>query len=206
MRTIVQWILVPAAVLSVAACSRGAASPTNAMSDDLKRDLKLASQTQTLQINPAEVSPDSHQELALTLKKAPRGLRVMRSERPTRQATVRAVQAADIKTDVPQVQVLASAPASSETPSADAPPMARPVAIPVQSYPSAGPIPATGGGGIWGGILGAVIRGGVVDDDHCDPRGATRRGGHTIGGDVYGGGMSRPGGIAGIGGMRRRWP
>jgi hypothetical protein len=168
-RKIIQWALVPAAVLAVAACSKSARS-TNAMSDDLKRDLKLASQTQSLQINPDEVAPQSHQTLALKPKRAPQGPKVIRSEHPTVRASARAVEAASIKANVPQVQVMASAPAPSETPSADAPPMARPSPVPAASYPGAEPIPSSGGG-ILAGILGAVIRGGVVDDDHCDPRG-----------------------------------
>lgn len=196
MRSIIQWTLVPAAVLAVAACSKSS-RPTNAMSDDLKRDLKLASQTQSMQINPDEVSPQSRRELALRPKLAPQGPKVIRSQHPTVKASARAVQVASIKTDVPQVQVMASAPAPSETPSADAPPMARPSPVPAQSYPGAERIPGNGGGGILAGILGAVIRGGVVDDDHCDPRGNApprRRP------DANTGGIHSPGSIFGGGG------
>ena len=213
MRNLIRWTLVPAALLAVSACSKDTARPTTAMSDDLKRDLKLASQTQSMQINPDEVSPQSRQELAVKPKRAPTGPKVIRSDHPTVKASARMVEAAQIPSEVPQVQVLASAPAPSETPSADAPPMARPTAIPAPSFPGTERMPVSGGGGgggILGGILGAVIRGGVVDDDHCDPRGAPGRrgGGRPIGGDVYRGGMGYPGGIAGGGGMGggRRWP
>ena len=198
MRNIVQWTLVPAAVLAVAACSRSAHS-TNAMSDDLKRDLKLASQTQSLQINPDEVAPQSHQTLALRPKRAPQGPKVIRSQHPTVRASARAVEAASIKTNVPQVEVMASAPAPSETPSADAPPMARPSPVPAASYPGAERIPGNGGG-ILAGILGAVIRGGVVDDDHCDPRGGVQRRRP----DINTGGIHSPGGIFGGGYPRGR--
>ena len=191
MRKIIQWALVPAAVLAVAACSKSARS-TNAMSDDLKRDLKLASQTQSLQINPDEVAPQSHQTLSLKPKRAPQGPKVIRSEHPTVRASARAVEAASIKANLPQVQVMASAPAPSETPSADAPPMARPSPVPAASYPSAEPIPSSGGG-ILAGILGAVIRGGVVDDDHCDPRGSVPRRRP----EINTGGIHTPGGIFG---------
>lgn len=208
MRTISQWTLVPAAVLAIAACSRDSSRPTNAMTDDLKRDLRLASQTQTLQINPDEVSPESHPTVARKPRRAPHGPKVIRSEHPTVKASARAVAAAEIKTDIPQVEVMASAPAPSETPSTDAPPMARPVPVATASYPGTDRAPAgNDGGGILAGILGAVIRGGVVDDDHCDPRGAPRRrGGRPIGGDIYGGGMRRPGGMGGMGGMRGWFP
>jgi hypothetical protein len=169
------------------------------MSDDLKRDLKLASQTQSLQINPDEVAPQSRQTLALKLKRAPQGPKVIRSEHPTVRASARAVEAASIKSNVPQVQVMASAPAPSETPSPDAPPMARPSPVPAASYPGADPIPGNGGGGILAGILGAVIRGGVVDDDHCDPRGSVPRRRP----DVNTGGIHTPGGIFGGGSFPR---
>lgn len=193
-----KWTLASGALVAIA-CGKGNTRTTASMSDDLKRDLQLASHTQNIQISPDEVAPQSRQELALKPKHAPTGPKVIRSQHPTIKASATPVEAAEAPTDVPQVQVMASAPAPSETPTPDAPPMARPAPVPAQNYPSTGRIPATnsgGMGGILGGIFGAVIRGGVGDDDHCDPRGG-RRGGHPIGGDViYGGGN------IGIGGMR----
>jgi len=173
------------------------------MTDDLKKDLQLASHTRDIQISPDEISPKSRQEIALKPKKAPDGPKVIRTEHPTVKASSTPAEAAEISTNIPQVQVMASAPAPSETPSDDAPPLARPAAVPTQGYPAATPIPASNGGSVLGGIFGSVIRGGVVDDDHCDPRGGgVRRGGRPIGGDVY-----RPSGTggmigAGMGGMR----
>lgn len=204
MRRIIQWTLVPVAVVALAACGkRDSRSPT-AMNDDLKRDLKLASQTQSLQINPDEIAPESRQELALRPKKAPNGPKVIRSEHPTVKASARAAEIAQIKTDIPAVQVMASAAAPSETPSTDAPPLARPSAVPAQTYPSAAAIPASNtgsGGGILAGIMGAVIRGGMIgDDDHCDPRPTPHRVGHPIGGDMAGGMIG--GIIGGMGGGR----
>jgi len=175
------------------------------MTDELKRDLQLASHTRDIQISPDEVAPKAKQELSLKTKKAPQGPKVIRTEHPTVMASATPSEAAEIKTDVPQVQVMASAPAPSETPSDDAPPLARPSAspVPTQSYPGAAPIPASNNGSVLGGIFGAVIRGGAVgDDDHCDPRGG-RRGGRAVGGDVY---MPRNGGpifgATGMGGGR----
>ena len=204
MRKVIQWTLVPVAIVAVA-CGKGNSRTSKAMTEDLKRDLQLASHTRDIQISPDEVAPKSHQELALKPKKAPNGPKVIRTEHPTVKASATQVEAAEIKADVPQVQVMASAPAPSETPSDDAPPLARPAAVPTQGYPGATPIPAGNNGSILGGIFGAVIRGGAVgDDDHCDPRGGTvRRGGRPIGGDVYRpsgtGGMI---GTSGMGGMR----
>ncbi|HEY4130765.1 MAG TPA: hypothetical protein VGM50_09110 [Gemmatimonadaceae bacterium] len=181
------------------------------MSADLKRDLQLASTSPTLRINPDEIAPQAKQELAVRPKAALHGPKVVRTSHPTVKASAKPAEVAEIPTEVPQVQVMASAPAPSETPSADAPPLARPSAIPAQSYPSAGPgqsSSAGGGssGGVMSGIWGAIIRGGVVgDDDHCDPRGP-RRTGRPIGGDVSGP-YGRPGGMSFPGGMgRSRFP
>ncbi|MEP6491938.1 MAG: hypothetical protein ABJF01_04640 [bacterium] len=200
MRKLIQWSLVPA-VLIVAACGKGKAPTSTAMTEDLKRDLKLASATQNIQISPDEISPKSHQELAVKPKVAPNGPKVVRTNHPTVKASTTPTEVAEIKTDIPQVQVMASAAAPSETPTSDAPPLARPSPVPAASYPGTSAIPNRGSGGILGGIFGAVIRGGVVgDDDHCDPRGGARRGGgRSIGGDnlpVFGGG------IGGMGGTR----
>ncbi len=177
------------------------------MSADLKRDLQLASASQNLRINPDEVAPQAKQELALRPKAAPNGPKVIRTSHPTIKASAKPAEVAEIPTQVPQVQVMASAPAPSETPSTDAPPLARPSAIPSQSYPSAGTEQTAasnggGSGGGMGGVWGAIIRGGGVgDDDHCDPRGP-RRTGHPVGGDV---GRALPGII--FGGMgRSRFP
>ena len=178
MRKVIQWTLVPVALMAVA-CGKDSSRAPTAMTDELKRDLQLASHTRDIQISPDEVAPKAKQELSLKTKKAPQGPKVIRTEHPT---------------------VMASAPAPSETPSDDAPPLARPSAspVPTQSYPGAAPIPASNNGSVLGGIFGAVIRGGAVgDDDHCDPRGG-RRGGRAVGGDVY---MPRNGGMIGTGGM-----
>jgi hypothetical protein len=175
------------------------------MNDDLKRDLQMASATQTLKISPDEIAPQSHQELALKPKKAPSGPKVVRSEHPTVKASATPIESAPIKENIPQVTVMASAPAPSETPSADAPPLARPSPIPAVSYPGAAPIPSNGGsGGILGGIFGAVIRGGGVgDDDHCEPRGPRRP---ASGIPIGGGAATYPGGVmrGPMGGMRGR--
>ena len=201
MRKFIQWTFVPVAVVALAACGKGDAHAPTAMNADLQRDLKLASATQSLQINPDEVAPKSHQDLAVRPKQAPQGPKVIRSEHPTVKASAKPAEVAEIKTQVPQIEVMASAPAPSETPSTDAPPLARPSPVPAQTYPSTERIPDNGAGtgsGVLGGIIGAVIRGGMIgDDDHCDPRGPHRGGGRPIGGDVSGVGGGIIGGIMG---------
>jgi hypothetical protein len=199
-RRFIQWTFVPVAVVALAACGKRGNETQTAMNPDLQRDLKLASATPTLQINPDEIAPKSHQELAERPKEAPKAPKVIRSNHPTVKASAKATEVADIETQVPQVEVMASAPAPSETPAPDSPPLARPSPVPAQTYPSTARIPddnAGSGSGVLGGIIGAVIRGGMVgDDDHCDPRGPHRGGGRVIGGDIIGiGGIM--GGMAG---------
>jgi hypothetical protein len=180
------------------------------MSDELKRDLQLASATQNIRISPDEITPKSQQELTIRPKRAPSGPKVVRSEKPTVKASANPVQAAELKNEVPQVQVMAAAPAPSETPSADSPPLARPASLPAPSYPGTAPIPGNGSGGMGGviaGVFGAVIRGGAVgDDDHCDPR-ANPRNRRPVGGDViYGSPSGRIFGAGGMGGTRMPTP
>jgi hypothetical protein len=203
-RRLIQWTLVPVAIIAVACKSD---KPTQAkMSDDLKRDLQLASATQDIKISPDEIAPKSQQELALRPKRAPSGPKVIRTEKPTVMASATPAQVAEVKSELPEVQVMTASPSPSETPNTtDAPPLARPAALPAPTYPTAEAIPVgntgSAGGGIMGGIFGAVIRGGRVGDDHCDPRtdGRRRAPGQVIGtGGIY----TMPGGSIGMGGAR----
>lgn len=214
MRKTFTLTLASTAVVAIA-CGKGKSPATTAMSADLKHDLQLAATTQSISINPDEVSPASKQELAVRPKAAPSGPKVIRSEHPTVKASAMPVEAAqaEVKTEMPQVQVAASSPAPAATPSSDAPPLARPAPVPTDNYPSTGTMPTsgngpnrgggnTGNGGIGGGIGG--IFGGIFggDDDHCDPR-PRPHGGRPIGGD---GGYGRPGGMPGTRPMGGRFP
>ncbi|HTJ22781.1 MAG TPA: hypothetical protein VL383_10325 [Gemmatimonadaceae bacterium] len=198
MRRLLTLTLASTAIVAMA-CGKDKPRTSASMADDLKRDLQLASQTANIQISPDEVAPQAKQELAVRPKKAPTGPRVIRSKQPTVKASATPVEAAEVTENVPQVQVMASAPAPSESPTPDAPPMARPSPVPAQTYPSTGSIPGNGGGSATGtgigGIIGVILGGGMMgDDDHCDPRRAPR-GGRSIPGDIYG----RPrGGIGGV--------
>jgi hypothetical protein len=187
MRKLVSLALGSTAIVALA-CGKSKSNAT-ALNEDLKRDLQLATQSQAIQISPDEISPRSHQEMALKPKKAPDGPKNIRSDHPTRKASTTPVQEAAVKTELPPAQIMVSsaAPAPSETPTNDAPPLARPSPLPSPGYPSAAQIPDNGPGGVGavlGGIFGAVIRGGVVGDgDNCDPRHPPRAGG-PIGGSV----------------------
>lgn len=215
MRKAVTLTLASTAVVAIA-CGKGKSPTSTAMTADLRHDLQLAAATQSISINPDEISPASKQELAVRPKSAPGGPKVIRGNRPTAKASALPVEVAEAKSEVPQVQVLASSPAPSETPAPDSPPLARPAPVPADNYPSTGSFPAsgdgpnrgggnTGHGGIGGGIGG--IFGGIFggDDDHCDPR-PRPRGGRPIGGDNGGGIYGRPTGMPGTRPIGGRFP
>jgi len=195
-RKLLTLTLASSAVVAIA-CSEK--SPAASMSDDLKRDLKLASTTQDIRINPDEIAPSAKPQPAPKPKKAANGPKIVRSPKPTVLASAAPVEAAPIEVDVPDVQVTTPAPAETES-APEAPPLARPSTIPVSNNGSQGARAGHGDGGstagsVIGAIFGAVIRGGVVgDDDHCDPR--SMPGARRPATDIY------RGGIAGAGGMR----
>lgn len=193
MRKIMTLALASTAVVAVA-CGKDK-TPSTAMSADLQRDLKLASATQDIRINPDEIAPTSKPTQTVKPKRAPQGPKVVRTETPTKLASAAPTEAAEIPTDIPEVQAMAPAPTPEMTPDA-APPLARPSAIPASNNGGHGngagqADGGNGSGGVWGGVWGAVIRGGVVgDDDHCDPRRAPRNGRYPTSTDVYGGGIA----------------
>jgi hypothetical protein len=197
---------VASVAVAAIACGKDKSPTSTAMSADLKRDLQLASATQDIRINPDEVAEASKPEVSVRPRRAPQGPTVVRTEQPTVQASAAPVEAAEVAMEIPQPEVMATAPAPSESQADAAPPLARPTAAPIGNAGSgdvhgAGTGTGTGtgttAGTILGGIFGAVIRGGRVgDDDHCDPRPRNR----GIGGDVYyPNGRSFP---AGMGGSR----
>jgi hypothetical protein len=178
-RTVLRSSMVAVGLSAVvlAACGKSGAPSNRAMSDDLKRDLRLASSTnldlasrQTSASFPlTEISQSSAPAPAKTLKKSA-GPKATRSRTPTVKATPEnSVAAAD---ETPKVEVTAQAPAPTPEPVPEpaAPAVPRPTPVPAQ------PTSDGGGGSVLGGIFGAILRGGVVDGDHCDPRTDGRHG------------------------------
>lgn len=202
-----------------AACGKQAGKQA-ALSADLKNDLALASaQPQNIQISADELGPQSHRAPAVKLVKAANAPRVVHSSHPTRKASAEQVAAAEIPAPSPQVETIAQAPsptpATTEAPSPA--PDIQPAPLPVPQSPGPGPTAGqshgSGIGAILGGIAGvlargAIIRGGGVDGDNCEPHGAGTMGG--MHGGVFGGGGYHPeqGGYGGVrhggwgGGMR----
>jgi hypothetical protein len=201
--------LVSTALLA-AACGKDAGKKT-ALSSDLKNDLALASaQPQTLQINSDELGPQSHRAPATKLVKATNAPHVVHSDRPTRKASAR--QAVAAEAPAPEAEVAVMAPAPDPTPAeTEAPtemPDIQPAPLPIPQQPGPGPSVGQSHGSTLGSILGgiagaiargAIIRGGGVDGDDCEPHGPTRVGG--IHGGLGGSGVYRPQG-GGYGGSR----
>lgn len=169
----------------------------DSLADDLKQadaaGIQLAQSQTAKQFALNETAPEAKPE-PKTVTKRGNGTKAVRSTTPTVKAAPEPV-AANVVEEIPDLTVVqtAAAPAPAETP---APAIPRPV-------PTTEPAPSedngailrggsgagtgrtgTGGGGGWGGIFGAVIRGGGVDGDNCDPRGHGRP--QPTRGGVYG--------------------
>lgn len=195
MLTVMRSSLVAVSLSAVvlAACGKNGASPNRAMNDDLKRDLQLASssgldlasQQAAKGFALTEIAQTSAPSPALTVRKGA-GPKAVKSKTPTVKAAPDA--SIDSKAEEPTVEVMAPAPSPTTEPTPDptAPAVPRPSPTPIdpnggegaRGRNGGGPNPGAGdgGGSILGGILGAILRGGVVDGDHCDPRTEGRHG------------------------------
>jgi hypothetical protein len=176
----------------LAACGKNSASPNRAMNDDLKRDLQLASsssldlasQQASKSFALTEIGQSSVPSPSLAVRKGA-GPKAVKSKAPTVKAAP--APTVDTKAEEPTTQVMAQAPSPTTEPTPDptAPAVPRPSPTPIdpnggegahgQNGGGSNPGAGDGGGSILGGIFGAIIRGGVVDGDHCDPR-TDRRG------------------------------
>ena len=179
-------LIASAGVAFLSACSGGSNTAVNA---DLMKDLELASSDDGITLGNAAVT--SSQQFVSSLESTtPPARKVAKSapvkrhkaapKSPPRAAPTKAP--ADVNESAP-TQV-ASMPSESIQMDVPVSPRPQPVAV---SYPSGeSSVGSSGSGGgsatgaVIGTIFGAVIRGGAVGDDHCDPR-RTRRGrGTTI--------------------------
>ena len=158
--------------------------PTDKFASDLQQaqavGLDLAQAQGATKYALTEIAPDSKPTPSKAVKQG-NGTKAIRSKSPTVKAAPEPV-AAEVVDNIPDVQVMqtAAAPTPAEV---NAPAVPRPVP---QTMPDQGPVLAGGtgrgtgrtgtdGGTGWGGIFGAILRGGVVDGDNCDPRGGARR-------------------------------
>lgn len=184
------------AVLAVSACK----AKDQGMTDELARDVALATDSGGLSLAPSRGSQMVVSAEERAPEARPRKAPSARSSRATPHRTPhRDRVAAHHTTEVASI----AAPAAEEapvpprvaeqapvenTPTQDAPiadsPRPHPVAVGSYPGPGGGSVGRGSGIGIGDiiGVIGAVvIRGGVVDGDHCDPRGGRgRRGGSGI--------------------------
>ena len=175
MRTTTRFVLIGTAGLIAAACS----GKDKAMSDDLKKDLDLASSSDGIALaTPSAKGSEVVSAIERTNPPAPR--QVAQSQRVARHKPAPKAPPAPVdarKADVSEevtAQPVSVAPAPTEQ-VATAP---RPHPV---DMPSGSGMPEGNGGGmstgrVLGGIISVVLRGGGVDGDQCDPRTDGRRG------------------------------
>ena len=153
-----------AGALVVAACSGKSA----VMSDELKKDLEVASTSNAINLATSQQTPGSQVVSAIERTTPPAPRQIAPSQRTVKHHA--APKAPPAPVEVTPTPVDNPAPLPSPRP--------RPIAT-----NGGGAAEGRGGGSnignILGGIFTVVIRGGGVDGDECDPRTDGRRGGGT---------------------------
>ena len=173
MRTKSKFVLISAAGLIVAACS----GQEKTMSDDLKKDLDLASTSDGLALAPS-AAKGSQVVSAIERTTPPAPRQIAQSQRVVKHKPAPKAQPAPVETqradvsDQVETQPVAVAQAPAEPEPSQSP---RPHPIETPSGGSGVTVGRGGGssvGSVLGGILGVVLRGGIVigDGDACDPR------------------------------------
>ena len=193
MRTVLSSSIMAVGLSAVvlAACGRNG-TPNRQMSDDLKRDLQLAttsgldlaSQQRSKAFPLTEIPQSSSPSPAPTLKKAA-GPKAVRSKHPTVKASPEPSVVANA--EEPQVEIAQREPSPTTEPAPEPAAPAVPRPSPTATDPNGegahghsgnGPTAGAGdgGGSVIGTIFGVILRGGIGDGDHCDPRTDSRRG------------------------------
>jgi len=163
-------------------------APADDFSKELEKadaaGLQLAQGQSARQFSLSETVPETKPEAKTVTKRAPSGAKAVRSKSPTVKAAPENV-AADVVEEVPDMTAMQQSAGPTHTEA--------PVPVDPEPSPATSPAPAqdqgpilrggngsgagrngAGSGGGWGTIFGAIIRGGGVDGDNCDPRGAHR--------------------------------
>jgi len=186
------WRIAVTVVVAGVACGRGAGDRESAMNADLKRDLAAASAVGVELANSAQGYRAA--QVVSAIEQSEQALPVQR--RPIRKPSVRQPSSSDAETQkapdpAPDVAVespRAPEPQQPDAGAADAPTVPvvapRPAPLPVE-YPSAegnrrgstaGEEGGIGSGPDLGTVIGVIIRGGGIGDDHCVPRRPPRSG------------------------------
>lgn len=179
-------IAVGLSAVVLAACGRNGAPADRAMSDDLKRDLQLATTSgldlasqQRAEAFPLTEIPQSSAPSPMPALKKGAGPKAVRSKHPTVKASPEASVVANAED--PQVEITQKEPSPTTEPTPDptAPAVPRPSPTPTDpnggegahGHGGGGPNRgANDGGSVIGGIFGVILRGAIGDEDHCDPR------------------------------------
>lgn len=172
MRTNSKFVLISAAGLIVAACS----GQKKTMSDDLKKDLDMASTSDGLALAPS-AAKGSQVVSAIERTTPPAPRQIAQSQRVVKHKPAPKAQPAPVETQRASVsdQVETQPVAVAQTP-AEPEPSQSPRPHPIETPSGSGVQVGRGGGSsvgsVLGGILGVVLRGGIVvgDGDACDPR------------------------------------
>lgn len=186
MDAIVKTAALSLTVVALACGGKSTQSASNGMDAGLAKDLQLASspnlelastareRNKQMVVSDIERTPGAAPVKAAIKAKAP-----PKPVATTRKPTVVQVQT---PTQTPAPPPVVVAQATTEEPAPDPEPSAAPRPEPPSvTYPTIPSTEGTRGRGGIGGIIGVVIRGGVMDGDHCDPRGTMgRRGGGAI--------------------------
>jgi hypothetical protein len=180
----------------VAACGKNSAPTNRAMSDDLKRDLQLATSSgldlasqQSAKSFPLTEIPQSSSPSPTPAFKKGAGPKAVRSKHPTVKASPEPTVVANA--EEPQTEVIQKdpSPTTEPTPDPTVPAVPRPSPTPTNpnggegahGHGGSGSNPgASDGGSVLGGIFGVILRGAIGDGDHCDPRSDGRHGGRRL--------------------------
>jgi len=172
--------------VTLAACGRNSAPADRAMSDDLKRDLQLAttsgldlaSQQRSKAFPLTEIPQSSAPSPTRSLKKAA-GPKAVRSKQPTVKASPEPTVVASAEDPQAETTQNAPSPTTEPTPDPAAPAVPRPSPTATDPNGGEGAHGRHGGGSnggisdagsVLGGIFGVILRGAIGDGDHCDPR------------------------------------
>ncbi len=175
-------VLIAAAGLVVAACS----GKSKTMSDDLQKDLELASTSDGLTL-AGSAAKGSQVVSAIERTTPPAPRRVAQSRRVVKHKPAPVTPPAPVEvasaevTEEVELQPVVETPAPTE-PAPTASPRPHPVEMPSGSGVAVGRGGGSNTGAVLGGIISVVLRGGGVDGDECDPRtdGRRARGGIAI--------------------------
>lgn len=179
-------LVASATVAILSACSGGNKS---AVSDDLLKDLELASSADGISLGNESVA--STQQFVSSIERTTPPARAVAKSAPVKRykaarksppQVVRTEARAAVTESEPTEVNMVFTPIESDAPISRRP---QPVAVSYPSAPSSDGSDGRVGGGsstgaVIGTVFGVVLRGGIAGDDHCDPRVDRRRRGTRV--------------------------